>query len=172
MRRLHLLTDRHRTSASNRVLGLLLAFNAGAVNAGGFLVVHIYTSHLTGVVSQLADNLVLGNTALVLGALGALLAFVFGAATTAVLVNWARHRKLRSSYALPLLLEAALMLVFGLLGAVTLSWSTPFTVPLTVLLLAFIMGLQNATVTKMSSAQIRTTHMTGVITDLGMELGR
>ncbi|MBO1996898.1 DUF1275 domain-containing protein [Staphylococcus epidermidis] len=31
------------------------------------------------------------------------------------------------------------------------------------------MGLQNATVTKMSSAQIRTTHMTGVITDLGME---
>lgn len=172
MRRLHLLTDRHRTSASNRALGLLLAFNAGAVNAGGFLVVHIYTSHLTGVVSQLADNLVLGNTALVLGALGALLAFVFGAATTAVLVNWARHRKLRSSYALPLLLEAALMLVFGLLGAVTLSWSTPFTVPLTVLLLAFIMGLQNATVTKMSSAQIRTTHMTGVITDLGMELGR
>ncbi|WP_046241973.1 YoaK family protein, partial [Delftia tsuruhatensis] len=45
-------------------------------------------------------------------------------------------------------------------------------VPLAVLLLSFIMGLQNATVTKMSSSQIRTTHMTGVITDLGMELGR
>ena len=51
MRRLHLLTDRHRTGASNRTLGLLLAFNAGAVNAGGFLVVHFYTSHMTGVVS-------------------------------------------------------------------------------------------------------------------------
>lgn len=172
MRRLHLLTDRHRTGASNRTLGLLLAFNAGAVNAGGFLVVHFYTSHMTGVVSLLADNLVLGNTALVLGAIGTLLAFMSGAAVTAVLVNWARHRGLRSSYALPLLLEAGLMLVFGLLGAATLAWSTPFTVPLTVLLLAFIMGLQNATVTKMSSSQIRTTHMTGVITDLGIELGR
>ncbi|MDR0227362.1 MAG: DUF1275 domain-containing protein [Burkholderiaceae bacterium] len=169
---LHLLTDRHRTGTSNRTLGLLLAFNAGAVNAGGFLVVHFYTSHMTGFVSLLADNLVLGQTALVLSAIGALLAFVCGAAVTALLVNWARHRRLRSSYALPLLLEAALMLVFGLLGAATLAWPTPFSVPLAVLLLSFIMGLQNATVTKMSSSQIRTTHMTGVITDLGLELGR
>ena len=59
MRRLRHLTGHHRTVASNRVLGLLRAFNAGAVNAGGFLVVHLYTSHMTGVVSMLADNLVL-----------------------------------------------------------------------------------------------------------------
>ena len=169
---LHLLTDRHRTVASNRTLGLLLAFNAGAVNAGGFLLVHSYTSHMTGFVSLLADNLVLGNTALVLSACGALLAFLCGAAATSLLVNWARHHRLRSSYALPLLLEAALMLLFGVLGAAMLAWPTPFAVPLAVLLLSFIMGLQNATVTKMSSSQIRTTHMTGVITDLGMELGR
>jgi uncharacterized membrane protein YoaK (UPF0700 family) len=38
--------------------------------------------------------------------------------------------------------------------------------------LCFIMGLQNAIVTKISHAEIRTTHMTGVITDLGIELGR
>ena len=88
---LHLLTDRHRTVASNRTLGLLLAFNAGAVNAGGFLLVHSYTSHMTGFVSLLADNLVLGNTALVLSACGALLAFLCGAAATSLLVNWARH---------------------------------------------------------------------------------
>ena len=44
--------------------------------------------------------------------------------------------------------------------------------PLAVLLLSFIMGLQNATVTKMSSSQIRTTHMTGVVTDLGIEMGK
>ena len=64
------------------------------------------------------------------------------------------------------------MLVFGLVGAITLDWRTPFSVPMTVLLLSFIMGLQNATVTKMSSSQIRTTHMTGVVTDLGIELGK
>ena len=158
--------------ASNRVLGLLLAFNAGAVNAGGFLVVHLYTSHMTGFLSSLADNLVLGQMKLVLGAIGALWAFLSGAGTTAIMVNWARQRRLRSTFALPLLLVAVLMLLFGLVGAITLNWPTPFAVPLTVLLLSFIMGLQNATVTKMSSSQIRTTHMTGVVTDLGIELGK
>ena len=172
MRRFRRLTGQHRTVASNRLLGLLLTFNAGAVNAGGFLVVKLYTSHMTGFVSLLADNLVLGNTVLVLSAVGTLLAFVCGAATTAILVNWALQQRLHSSYALVLLIEALLMLLFGLVGAVTLDWRTPFAVPATVLLLSFIMGLQNAVITKMSSAQIRTTHMTGVITDLGIELGK
>ena len=172
MRRLRHLTGSRRSVASNRVLGLLLAFNAGAINAGGFLVVHLYTSHMTGFVSLLADHLVLGNMALVLSALGALSAFISGAAVTAVFINWARQRKLHSVYALPLLLLAMLMLVFGLVGAVTLNWRTPFAVPTTVLLLSFMMGLQNATVTKMSASQIRTTHMTGVVTDLGIELGK
>lgn len=155
----------------NLLLGSLLAFNAGAINAGGFLVISMYTSHMTGFASMLADNLVLGNTELVLVAVGALLAFMIGAATTAVLVNWARQRHVRSEYALPLLLEALLMLVFGLMGA-TLGRHTPFAIPLTVLVLSFTMGLQNALVSKISSSQIRTTHMTGIITDLGIELGK
>ena len=171
MRRLRYLTGQHRTPTINRLLGGLLAFNAGAINAGGFLLVSLYTSHMTGFASMLADNLVLGNMKLVLGAAGALLAFTSGAAATAVLVNWARQHQLRSEYALPLLLEAVLLLVFGLMGA-TLSRQTPFAVPLTVLVLAFTMGLQNALVSKISSSQIRTTHMTGVITDLGIELGK
>jgi uncharacterized membrane protein YoaK (UPF0700 family) len=172
MRLLRHLMGSRRTVASNRTLGLLLAFNAGAVNAGGFLVVHIYTSHMTGIVAMLADNFVLGNMKLVLGALGALWAFMSGAGTTAIMVNWARHRRLRSTYALPLLVEAVLLLLFGLVGAITLSWPTPFAVPLAVLLLAFLMGLQNAVVAKMSSAQIRTTHVTGTVTDLGIEMGK
>lgn len=171
MRRLRHLTGQHRTPYMNRLLGGLLAFNAGAINAGGFLLVSMYTSHMTGFASLLADNLVLGNMTLVLGAIGALLAFTTGAAVTAVLVNWARQHHLRSEYALPLLVEAVLMLLFGLLGA-TLNRQTPFAVPLTVLVLAFTMGLQNALVSKISSSQIRTTHMTGVITDLGIELGK
>jgi uncharacterized membrane protein YoaK (UPF0700 family) len=172
MRRLRHLTSLHRTPATNRLLGFLLAFNAGAINAGGFLVVGMYTSHMSGFVSALADNLVLGHLGPVLAAVGAVLAFTAGAAVTAVLVNWARQHHLRSGYALPLLLEALLMLVFGLIGATLNLKGTPFAVPLTVLLLAFIMGLQNALVTKISSATIRTTHMTGVVTDLGIELGK
>ena len=172
MRRLRFLTSRHRAPSANRLLGLLLAFNAGAVNAGGFLVLHTYTSHMTGFASQLADGLVLGNAKLLLNALGAVLAFLSGAAVCAVLVNWGRQHRVRSVYALPLLLEAALMFPFGLMGAVTLTWPTPFAVPLTVLLLSFIMGLQNAVASKTSGGSIRTTHMTGNITDLGMEIGK
>lgn len=172
MRRLRFLTNRHRAPSTNRVLGLLLAFNAGAVNAGGFLVLHMYTSHMTGFASQLADGLVLGNAKLLLNALGAVLAFLSGAAVCAMLVNWGRQNRLHGVYALPLLLEAVLMLPFGLMGAITLTWNTPFAVPLTVLLLSFIMGLQNAVASKTSGGSIRTTHMTGNITDLGMELGK
>jgi uncharacterized membrane protein YoaK (UPF0700 family) len=171
MRRLRHLTGQHRTAATNRLLGGLLAFNAGAINAGGFLLVDRYTSHMTGFASMLADNLVVGNMPLVLGAFGALLAFTSGAAVTAILVHWARQNWLRSEYALPLLVEALLLLVLGLLGA-TFMRQTPFAVPLTVLVLAFTMGLQNALVSKISSSQIRTTHMTGVITDIGIELGK
>ncbi|WP_455555475.1 YoaK family protein [Comamonas sp.] len=172
MRRLRHLTGSHRTSATNRALGYLMAFNAGAINAAGFMVLHLYTSHMTGFLSMLADHLVLGNTALVLAALGALLAFTTGAAVSAILVNWARLQGLRSTYALPLLLVAVLMLLFGLVGAITMDWKTLFAVPMTVLLLSFTMGVQNATLTKMSNATIRTTHMTGVVTDLGIELGK
>jgi len=172
MRRLLHLTGQHRTPSVDRLFGLLLAFNAGAVNAGGLLVVHMYTSHMSGFASQLADGLILGSMPLVLGALGALLAFVVGAATTAVIVHWARRHRLRSAFAMPLMLEAALMLVFGLLGAITLTWPTLFAVPLTVLLLSYIMGLQNGLSSSMSNGKMRTTHMTGHVTDLGLELGR
>ena len=69
MRRLRFPTGRHRSPSTNTTLGLLLAFNAGAVNAGGFLVLHMYTSHMTGFASQVADGLVLGNLTLLLNAL-------------------------------------------------------------------------------------------------------
>lgn len=168
---LRTLVGRSRTRRANRHLGLLLAFVAGAVNAGGFLAVQRYTSHMTGVVSGVADDLALGLLGSALAGLILVAVFVAGAMTTAVLTNWARVRQLQSEYALSLLLEAALLLLFGLLGAVLAHYTT-LLVPATVALLSFIMGLQNAVVTKISQAEIRTTHMTGVITDLGIELGR
>ena len=161
----------NRTLQTNTRLGAVLAFVAGATNAGGFLAVGTYTSHMTGVVSSLADHLVVGNVALAAASLGALAAFLLGAMTTAWLVNWGLREKLKSAYGLPLLLESALLLIFGVFGAAISLWS-PFFAPLTVLLLCFIMGLQNAVITKISKAEIRTTHVTGLVTDLGIELGK
>lgn len=160
-----------RTAAANSQLGFALAFVAGAVNAGGFLAVGQYTSHMTGIVAAMADNLVLGYGALVLAALGAVGAFMLGAASTAIMVNFGRRRRLYSEYALPLLVEAMLLLAFGVLGA-RLSVPGTVAVPFTVTLLCYVMGLQNALVTKLSRAEIRTTHMTGIVTDIGIELGK
>ena len=86
-------TDVDRTTQANVRLGAALSFVAGATNAGGFLAVGQYTSHMTGVLSSVADNLVLGQIVLVLGAAGTLLAFIFGAMTTAILVNWGLRRR-------------------------------------------------------------------------------
>lgn len=172
MRRLRYLTHRHRSPSTNQALGLLLAFNAGAVNAGGFLVLQRYTSHMSGFASQVADGIVLGNLDMVLIAVGAILAFMSGAASTAILVNFSRRCHHRSIYALPLLLEAVLLLPFGMMGKFILSWHAPAVVPITVFLLSFMMGLQNATGSKSSGGSMRTTHMTGNITDLGMEIGK
>ena len=165
------LTAPTRTASANRHLGFALAFVAGAINAGGFLAVNQYTSHMTGMISSMADNLVLGDLALVLAAAGAVLSFLLGAACTAVMVNYMRRQHMRSEYALPLLVEAMLLLAFGLLGARLTAIGGLF-VPVTVALLCFIMGLQNAVITKVSHAEIRTTHMTGIVTDIGIELGK
>ena len=160
-----------RTPANNVRLGVTLSFVAGATNAGGFLAVGQYTSHMTGVLSSVADSLVLGQATLALAGLAALLAFTFGAMTTAWMVNWGLRRQLQSAYGRPLLLEAALLLVFGLFGT-GINFFAPLFVPLTVLVLCFIMGLQNAVITKISHSEIRTTHITGLLTDLGIELGK
>lgn len=168
---LRTMTSPSRTGEGNRRLGRWLAFIAGAVNAGGFFAVGQYTSHMSGIVSSLADNAALGDTALVLTGASALLSFLAGAAVSAILINWGRRRASHSQYALPLMLEALLLLCFGLSGAHIGQYRLLF-LPVTVGLLCFVMGLQNAIVTKISRAEIRTTHVTGLVTDIGIELGR
>ncbi len=163
--------DAQRTPQTNLRLGAVLCFVAGAANAGGFLAVGQYTSHMTGIVSSAADHLVLGEFLLAGAAMASLLTFVVGAMSTALLVNWGRRRALHSCYSLPLLIEAAFLLLFGLMGA-SLATHVALLLPATVLLLCFIMGLQNAVITKISRAEIRTTHVTGLVTDLGIELGK
>ena len=90
------LVGKERTAQANRTIGLLLAAVAGAINAGGFLAVQQYTSHVTGIVSAVADNLALGQMALVVDGVVGVLAFLLGAMTCAVLVNLARRKRLGS----------------------------------------------------------------------------
>ena len=165
------LSSTHRHERSDLALARYLTFVAGATNAGGFLATKIYTSHMSGLVATMADLLVLRQYEVVFTALGAIVSFVLGSATTALMVNWARRSRLESRYSLPLLLEAALLLTFALVGRKLSTTGFEF-VSTTVVLLGYLMGLQNALITKISNARIRTTHVTGMVTDIGIELGR
>lgn len=163
--------DIYRNADANLRLGCTLAGIAGATNAGGFLAVGQYTSHMSGILSSIADNLALGQLQLALASAALIIAFLGGSMTTAWIVNWAQRRQMRSAFARPLFVEAILLLVFGIFGAAISAFAGLF-VPLTVLLLCYIMGLQNAVITKVSHSEIRTTHVTGLLTDLGIELGK
>jgi uncharacterized membrane protein YoaK (UPF0700 family) len=102
---------------------------------------------------------------------GGVLSFLLGAATTTLIVSYAQRREWHSAYALPLLIEALLLTIFGMLGSALASINGLF-VPATVMLLCSMMGLQNALITNVSRSEIRTTHITGIITDIGIELGK
>jgi uncharacterized membrane protein YoaK (UPF0700 family) len=158
-----------RAEATETQLGLTLTFVAGAINAGGFMIVGQYTSHMSGIVSAMADHVALGLGQVVLAGLLALLSFMAGAAHSAWLINLGRRLGWRSRYALPLLVEAALLLCFGMMGAVLPAELVAIPV---VPLLCFLMGVQNACITKISGARMRTTHVTGIVTDLGIEIGK
>lgn len=158
-----------RTERRNGWLAAVLALVAGTLNAVGLAAVAVYTSHMTGITASIADHLVQGGADVVLIGVEALVCFVLGAMTCALVFNWGRRRHLRGRFANVLLLEAALVLAFGGL-ADQLTWEHRRHVFIAVL--CFTMGLQNATITKVSNAQIRTTHVTGMITDIGIELGK
>lgn len=160
-----------RTEQANLHIGIILTFVAGALNAGGFLAIGQYTSHITGMVSSFADQIVLRNFELAGIAALSWVAFASGAATTALMVNFLRQINRRNLYAIPLLTEAVLILLFGAFGG-TLKQHELADVSLAVITLCFTMGLQNALITKISEAEIRTTHLTGLTTDMGIEIGK
>lgn len=170
LRRLRLISAHRRAAASDRVLATLLAGIAGAANAGGFILLGSYTSHMTGYLSQIADNLVLHNIALVGQSMAAIVLFVLGAVASALAINWARQFQPKRQYALPIGIQGGLFVALASIGATPME---PMTAQQSgLLLLCFIMGFQNATITKISRARIRTTHATGMLTDVGIELGR
>jgi len=159
------LTGRQRLDQFNWQLAGLLAFVAGAVDVSGYLALHQFTSHMSGLVAGMAADVATSRENVLLGPLVVLSNFLFGAAACAVMVNWLRRRERESVFAAPVLLEAVLI--------ASLAFFPVFAHPLWALaLFSFSMGLQNAVITKISDAEIRTTHVTGMITDIGIQMGK
>ena len=162
----------HRAQLERNVLATVLPAIAGAVNASGFFAVGTYTSHMTGIVSRAGDELAERHFWLASRAVLFLACFISGAMISTGLVLYARKRA-QAPFWRPLLIEAAILFCFASInvgsghgrGAHVNSF-------VMTALLCVGMGVQNALVTKLSGARIRTTHLTGVSTDMGIELTR
>ncbi|MZR63145.1 YoaK family protein [Alcanivorax sp. DP30] len=141
----------------------LLAFLAGSVNAVGLLgFSHQSVSHLTGSSSLLGLALADLDLRNALHLLLTLLSFLAGAALSGLLIT-STALKLGRHYGFSLLIEATL-LTFAM---VSLQQGSDFGIYLA----SMACGLQNAMVTTYSGSIIRTTHLSGIFTDLGIMLG-
>jgi uncharacterized membrane protein YoaK (UPF0700 family) len=159
-----------RTLRTNATVAILLGGIAGALNAGGFFAVGVYTSHITGAWSKVGDELVLGHTGIAAKAASLVVAFFAGALTSSFLIESGTSSRRRLRYLKPLVLQIFLLGAFVVLGKLVESekWVAPYLT----MVLGFSMGLQNAMATKISGGVVRTTHMTGVVTDIGIEIAR
>ena len=147
------------------LLALLLAGVAGAVNAISFFQLGTHTSHMTGNLANVGEFLANGKWDLALTAGELVLCFLLGAMSATVLMDLARHRQ-RGRHATALLVEALTLAAVGYWFARHPQAKEP-----TMLLgMSYAMGIQNALVTRVSGAVVRTTHMTGVVTDIGIQL--
>lgn len=142
----------------------LLAFLAGLINVTGVLgFTHEAVTHLTGVTTWLGAALAAGETGNVEHLAGILFAFVAGAAICGLVIGGS-PLKPGNRYALAFLLESVLLGV-----------AIPLLIrgyPAGVFLTCAAMGLQNALVAAFSGSLIRTTHLSGLFTDLGILMGQ
>ncbi len=155
-----------RPHRHNQIIAGFLAVIAGFVNSAGFVLVGFFTSHVTGNVGRFADDLALGHSSAVLAAM-LVLAYFGGAFGASAVLESNVLADRATAYALLLAIEVALLAAF-----IVPALGLPHPAPLISLPLGVAMGLQNALVTRLSGAVVRTTHMTGVVTDLGIELAR
>ena len=156
-----------RSDAVDRRLACILAAIAGALNTAAFHAVGFFSANMTGNVSSLSDHVAHGDWWVSIFYLSIVVAFVLGAGVSTLLINAGRRRNIRSIYAIGILSEAVLM---ALLGAMEVFIPSLERGPVLILGLGFLMGIQNAVVTRISDARVRTTHISGMSTDIGIEL--
>lgn len=169
------LFDAHSVHRPARLAGwMLLALSAGAVNAIAFAACARFVTHVTGIVTRVGLDAM--DLALVAEYSLVLAAFVLGAASSVALSDGRRWRGLPPRPWLPLGITAAILAGAALAGHAGLfgpfgggpDGPAEFAL-LTVL--AASMGLQNASVATATGMLVRTTHMTGPATDLGVAIG-
>ncbi len=157
-----------RTLKHNLRIATVLSFVAGIVNVTGFLAFHQLTTNVTGhfalFISDVANFEFWKGTVYFLY----IFSFLFGSFLSSFLIEKFRENKKGNVFILPTSIECAVLIGIAILSNVS-DMQYPDVI---VCLLLFAMGLQNSFVTKISNAVVRTTHLTGLFTDLGIELSQ
>lgn len=157
-----------RTLEHNLKIATLLSFVAGVVNIVGFLAVQKLTTNVTGHFAFFIDEVFKLN--FLEGFIYFLYIFFFflGSFFSNLLIEFVSKTNDRFIYRIPFLIESGILLFAAFFGDYIIA-----TAPnVLAYLLLFAMGLQNSLVTSISNATVRTTHLTGLFTDLGIELSQ
>lgn len=157
-----------RTAAHNLRLAILLSFTAGYVNAAGFLGFSALTTNVTGHAALFAERIALQNWSDAAVIALWMLLFLAGAFSSSLIINRVGYHQ-RFSYVIPILIEMMILLACAMKG-----FEGHFLYPNEIFAgsLLFAMGLQNALVSVISGSVVRTTHLTGTFTDLGIDLAQ
>jgi uncharacterized membrane protein YoaK (UPF0700 family) len=154
-----------RAFIHNLRLASMLSFVAGIVNIAGVLSIHTLTTNITGHFAFFSEYFVQSDYPIALEYVSYIVAFLLGAFSCGFLVEMLLQKRPAISHTIPMLLETGILIMVAFANAsIATEWLAR--------LLLFSMGLQNALVTKVSQATVRTTHLTGLFTDLGIELSQ
>lgn len=161
---------KNRTFSHNLRLATLLSFVAGIVNVSGVLAVKTLTTNVTGHFAYFAEELLLHNYSAALTFFVFTIFFLFGSFTSSFLSEYMLIISPKFSHVVPISIEILVLLSIGILGSQ--SDLTNISGKLIAFSMLFAMGIQNSLVTKISQSTVRTTHLTGLFTDLGIELSQ
>ena len=156
-----------RTFRHNLSIASLLSFVAGIVNVVGFLAVQKITTNVTGHFAFLIDEVF--NLNFLKGITFFLYVFFFllGSFISSLIVQLVSRKNKKYIYLVPVLLES--LILFSIPNFSKILYHFPDVLAFTLL---FAMGLQNSLVTNISKSVVRTTHLTGLFTDLGIEFSQ
>lgn len=156
----------------------LMTFSAGCINAGGFMATGRFVSHVTGFATLFGVDLVNGQMAAAIGILSVPFFFLLGA----FLAGWLIDRRVflnKKPHVDWVMALCGLCLVLSAIDGVMRRYGTSSGNMLDVqhaynllVLLCLACGLQNAALTSSTGSSVRTTHLTGLTTDLGLGLAR
>jgi len=161
-------TGSQRTFKHNLQIASLLSFVAGLVNVTGFLSVAQLTTNVTGHFAFFVDEIFKMNFAKSVVYFLYIFFFFLGSFVSSFLIEWSLKHKQNKSNLIPAILEIIILFAIPFFEGEMIGLY-PDVVACSLL---FAMGLQNSFVTTISNATVRTTHLTGLFTDLGIELSQ